>query len=554
MEDESRVNLTFPRHRSGIHRPLPDESHVSQDAQSKKDRKKPDDVHVTEAEDVRVLKEEAGCGALSSEEGGEQVDECGGKENTLTGTSKQEYETETFRRRWYILFIFSMSALVWNAVWSTWGPIAQSAKQAYDWTDADIAMFTWLGNAPFLVTMFPIAYLMDVKGLRIAMLLCCGLTFLGSGLRCIPADNSTSTWLIMGGQLINGIAGTVPVAGPGLLSGLWFPQHQRATATAISTVAGNLGVSCSFLIGPLLVPEPCSSFSDLHCSILNTVDIVELKTGIFTLLHLECGAAGLLFLLTFIYFPSKPPKPPNASASTAREPYVAGIKMLLHNRQFWITAIAYSVPAGIYEVWQVVLDVNLHPRVSQETAGWMDLYSTLGGIVSGVLVSRFADMFCHRVKLFLLIFYILAAMSALWFAFLVEDVLSFNTLSVFIANINCGVFLDGGAPLFYELAINVAHPVGEGVTSGVLQLLTSGAGLAFLSVLQIESIGKAWMNWTFFGCIIMTIPFLFYIHKDAGCSFVNIIAIPICDDEDEGIEEQTGTASVAYAEYIRKID
>ena len=110
-------------------------------------------------------------------------DDESGSEKSLTGSTGKEYKTECYRRRWYILFLFSMSALIWNAVWSTWGPIAQSAKLVYDWTDGDIAMFTWLGNAPFLVTMFPIAYLMDVKGLRIAMLLCCGLTFLGVSVR-----------------------------------------------------------------------------------------------------------------------------------------------------------------------------------------------------------------------------------------------------------------------------------------------------------------------------------------------------------------------------------
>ena len=120
----------------------------------------------------------------------------------------------------------------------------------------------------------------------------------------------------------------------------------------------------------------------------NATDISEQKKGILNILYFECGAAGILFLLTVIYFPSKPPKPPSASASIVREAYVAGLKMLLQNKQFWVTAIAYSVPIGVYEVWQVVLDVNLHPRVSQETAGWMDFYATLGGCVAGLLVSR----------------------------------------------------------------------------------------------------------------------------------------------------------------------
>ena len=145
-----------------------------------------------------------------------------------------------------------MTALVWHTIWSTWGPIAQSAKLVYNWDDGDIAMFTWLGNVPFLVLMFPIAYLMDVKGMRVSMVLCCGLMFLGAGLRCFPVDVELATWLIYAGQLLNGIAGTVPLAGPALLSGLWFPSNQRASATAIATVAGYLGSCTSFVVGRLI--------------------------------------------------------------------------------------------------------------------------------------------------------------------------------------------------------------------------------------------------------------------------------------------------------------
>lgn len=36
--------------------------------------------------------------------------------------------TEVFTVRWYLLFLFSMTVATQNAVWSTWGPIAESAK------------------------------------------------------------------------------------------------------------------------------------------------------------------------------------------------------------------------------------------------------------------------------------------------------------------------------------------------------------------------------------------------------------------------------------------
>lgn len=33
-----------------------------------------------------------------------------------------------YRRRWYILLVFSLCVSLQNAVWGTWGPIAESAK------------------------------------------------------------------------------------------------------------------------------------------------------------------------------------------------------------------------------------------------------------------------------------------------------------------------------------------------------------------------------------------------------------------------------------------
>ena len=106
----------------------------------------------------------AGRRGGEEEEEGDTGSSSSSSEDDESAALLKETKTEIYGRRWYLLFLFSMTALVWNAIWSTWGPIAQSAKQVYSWSDGDIAMFTWLGNLPFLITMFPIAYLMDVKG------------------------------------------------------------------------------------------------------------------------------------------------------------------------------------------------------------------------------------------------------------------------------------------------------------------------------------------------------------------------------------------------------
>ena len=45
------------------------------------------------------------------------------------------------------------------------------------------------------------------------------------------------------------MAGPVTMGGAPLLSAIWFPVHQRTTATAVGVLSGTLGVAVSFIIG-----------------------------------------------------------------------------------------------------------------------------------------------------------------------------------------------------------------------------------------------------------------------------------------------------------------
>ncbi len=66
--------------------------------------------------------------------------------------------------RWYVLFLFCFACTLQGCVWNCWGPIAQSAKEVFDWTDADIALLPSWGNIMNCVTIVPVTWLMDVKG------------------------------------------------------------------------------------------------------------------------------------------------------------------------------------------------------------------------------------------------------------------------------------------------------------------------------------------------------------------------------------------------------
>ena len=48
---------------------------------------------------------------------------------------------------------------------------------------------------------------------------------------------------IHAGQILNGLGGCVVMAAPPLLSNIWFPPHERITATGVSTLMNYIGKS-----------------------------------------------------------------------------------------------------------------------------------------------------------------------------------------------------------------------------------------------------------------------------------------------------------------------
>ena len=71
----------------------------------------------------------------------------------------------TYKKRWYILLLFSMMAFTQANNWNTWGPIATSAKFAYGWNNSMISLLAAWGPVFFMLTVFPFSWLMTTKGI-----------------------------------------------------------------------------------------------------------------------------------------------------------------------------------------------------------------------------------------------------------------------------------------------------------------------------------------------------------------------------------------------------
>lgn len=445
----------------------------------------------------------------------------------LLDSDSSEDRKTIYKRRWWILAIFALINFNQSLIWNTWGPIAQSAKVVFNWSDGQIGMLPNWGNIGFIVTVLITSYSMDEKGLRLSVLVCSGLMLAGAGSRCVTSTPEYATWLMNIAAILNGIAGTAFFAGPPLLASVWFPMEQRATATAIGSFSNYAGVAVAFVVGPQLVDAPLYknvtsvgnkgvtsrvllSTTHTNSTHLEVVNLAHLRDQIMWLMYYECIAAGVLFLAAVIYFPDRPPKPPSYTASVSRVEYTQALCQIARNCPVWLISMAFALPLGVYGVWATVIDVILDPvGVSQTEVGWIGFYANMAGCVGSLFIARFSDIFMKHMKLFLVCLYLGGAGSCIWFTLICIKVLSFSTVQLYISCIIGCVFLNGGVPLFYELTCEASYPIAEGITGAFLTLLNNLFGVFFLLALQIPNIGTSWMNWTLIGSIAAGLLFLF---------------------------------------------
>ncbi|KAJ8298210.1 hypothetical protein KUTeg_024741 [Tegillarca granosa] len=157
--------------------------------------------------------------SCSDYEGGSQV-------KIINGVTKETEppKTKVYKRRYYILIVYSLLAFTQGALWNTWGPIAASSEDAFGWTDGDIALFANWGPISYIIATFILSWIVDVKGRTVNI-----------------------------GQFLNGLAGPVCMGVPPVLSAIWFPANERTTATAFSFEWNSFGVAIQFILGNYFV-------------------------------------------------------------------------------------------------------------------------------------------------------------------------------------------------------------------------------------------------------------------------------------------------------------
>ncbi|XP_064603078.1 solute carrier family 49 member 4-like isoform X2 [Liolophura sinensis] len=351
----------------------------------------------------------------------------------------------TYRRRWYVLAVFSAVTFAQGLVWNTWGPLADSGRLIFGWTGADVALLANWGCIIYLVTCAFFSYLMDTKGLRVAAVSTVNLVFVGSAIRCLTVVIGMKTWIVHLGQAVNALAGPVCFGAPPLLSDVWFPIHERSTATAISVMSSYFGVASSYILGITFVhgPEHNNGTNSSYAVGEVTGDVSIQRSDIERLLFTECALGGVLSILVLTYFPAKPPSPPSVSAFLPRANY------------------RYLIPRLL----------------------------------------RFSDKFSRGLKFMLIGLSAVGTLSYLMFSLLCQRTIAYSAVFVYITCILGGMVVNAAIPLYYEFVCDCGYPLPEGASATFLTIFNNVVGFSFYMILQIPAVGTEWINWTLVGAV-----------------------------------------------------
>ncbi|XP_036982768.2 solute carrier family 49 member A3 [Artibeus jamaicensis] len=378
-----------------------------------------------------------------------------------------------YARRWVFLLVVSLLSCSNATLWLSFAPVADTVAQRFGLSTNQV---NWLSLVYFIVSIpsgLVAIWVLDSVGLRWATILCAWLNFIGSGLRavpCMPVSVKDPFAFLMGGQSLCALAQTLVIFSPAKLAALWFPEHQRATANMIGTMANPLGVLVANVLSPALVKKEGD---------------IPIMLGIYMI------PAGLACLLaTSCLWESEPPTPPSAGAAqSTSEKFLDGLKLLLRNKAYVILAVCFGGGIGIFSSFSVLLQQVLCVEgYSNEFAGLCGALFIVFGILGALGLGLYVDRTRHFTEAVKVGF---CLTSLVCVAFALVSQLRGQTIALAAICSLFGLFGFSVAPVAMELAVECSFPVGEGAAAGLVFILGQVEGALIMLLLTALTVRRA---------------------------------------------------------------
>lgn len=393
----------------------------------------------------------------------------------------------TTKTRFYVLFVFFLACFVQGITWTPLSALPEAVMEF--WPCMSSTLIYWSLNVACIIFL-PMAFvspmlLVSPNGLQRTLRAGIAFSFLSAAVRvpCAMGDaefreSGLCATLLMIGGVFCGMAGPFTQGSPSRLSAQWFPENERARATAVAYLGTYLGSGASYVISPAIVRSP-------H-------DIPKL-------IWFEVALAAIPAICATVFLPDSPHPTgrrlhhnsggTNEGVRGCRsfretlDEFTEGLVQLLHNRAFLLITVSAGTVHGVFATWGASLAMTLGPvGFNDASADWLAFATTTLYVVGSYVGGEIADRFFHRkFKVLLVALLALTVGTFALFGASVPSVLaprpligasySFEMLAICMHGFFCG----SSAPVFMELAADVSYPVPEGTSANLISLVINFA-------------------------------------------------------------------------------
>ena len=422
-------------------------------------------------------------------------------------------EIKVYKKRWSILLLFSLVAIMQDTIWDTWNPIDRTATIVYGWSDDLIELLSNYGYILYIIAFLPVLGILKTS-LRKAMCFSAFLMTLGTMWRALymqdpHVNGKTFTVSCHICSILNGISNIAVESAPLAISAIWFPPEERVTSTAIAQLFTGMSSGLSFLLANQIVrpidnllpngtmPHP----EDITPELLDDL-LQDLKYYMFS----NAIPAGLLFVFIVAFFPSSPAAPPSTSSRQERLSFFVSFKSVLMNRGAWLVVIGLSISQGVLLAWSSKIVVNLKKIcvgsvcLKKSWILYLGVYKTLATTAVTIILARIADLTKIKVKQTIVLLLFLASFMFLFLSLISLGIIKFDSLFSVKACVSF-LLITGNSlvvstmPLAMEMVMEICYPAAEAVVGGCVSLCVNIFTVILISLFHIPHIGTVWVDY-----------------------------------------------------------
>jgi MFS family permease len=358
----------------------------------------------------------------------------------------KEKKFKAYGYRWVVLLAFVAIALMTQVLWITFAPITGAAARFYQTSDLMIGLLSMSFMIVFVLIFLPSAYAIDTWGFRKAVGLGAVLTAAFGLTRGLFGSNFT---VVLVSQVGIAVGQPFVIGAITKIAGRWFPAEERATASAIGTLALYLGPLLAMFFTPILA---------LHLGISRML----LVYGV------AAAAAAAFFLLV------ARERPPTPAGEEERVRMLDGLKSMLRQRDFVFLLFMFFVGLGMFNSVSTWIENIVRPRgFSIAQAGVLGGLMLVGGVIGAVAISLVSDH-SRRRKPFILLALVGLIPGLLGIAYSTSYSLLLASGFVF------GFFLLSAGPIGFQYAAEITHPAPEATSNTLLLVMGQVSGIIFI--------------------------------------------------------------------------